>query len=46
VLHFNKDLGTGMCMFDILVGESDITIICNFQQQSMHIAFHLGSNKL
>jgi hypothetical protein len=31
---------------DIFVGESDITIIGNFQQQSMHIAYHLGSNKL
>jgi hypothetical protein len=49
VLDIDDDDGTdgGLCLVIGSSGESNnITIIGNFQQQNMHIAYDLGSNKL
>uniref|UniRef100_A0ACD6ANS2 Uncharacterized protein n=1 Tax=Avena sativa TaxID=4498 RepID=A0ACD6ANS2_AVESA len=46
VLPFDQDFGTGMCVVISSSGDSDITIIGNYQQQNMHMEYDLESNKL
>ncbi|XP_014751745.1 uncharacterized protein LOC106865671 [Brachypodium distachyon] len=38
--------GSGLCLVMNSAGDSDLTIIGNFQQQNMHVAYDLEKNKL
>ncbi|KAM0859135.1 hypothetical protein ACQ4PT_047383 [Festuca glaucescens] len=46
VLPYDEDFGSGLCVVISSSGESDVTIIGNFQQQNMHMEYDLESNKL
>jgi hypothetical protein len=46
VLHFDEDFNSGLCVVVSSSGDSDVTIIGNFQQQNIHMEYDLETNRL